>query len=114
MVVSLCSYLFAFCRLRNVPARGILYHLYPSLIIIFIAQPLAILIAGSHYSFMQVDASCLIDDQSWLNQARRNDSDTGGLRAKRAKNLRPRPLDRWKTPLFYKLHNLVDKQMMIF
>ena len=50
-------------------------------------------------------------------QARRNDFDIegGGLRAKRTKLFsRPRPFDRWKTPLFYKLHNLIDKQMMIF
>ena len=47
-------------------------------------------------------------------QARRNDFDIGWLRAERGEKLIPRPLDRWKTPLFYILHYLIDKQMKIF
>ena len=47
-------------------------------------------------------------------QARRNDFDIG--RAASEMFLRPRTLGRWKTPLFYKLHNLNDKHiyMMMF
>ena len=35
----------------------------------------------------------------------------GGLRATKIETT---PLDRWKPPLFCNLHNLIDKEMMIF
>ena len=50
-----------------------------------------------------------------MYQACRNDFNIGGAASEASGNfLRPRPFDRWKMPLLYKLHNLIDNEMMIF
>ena len=51
----------------------------------------------------------------WYCGAASEASKTGGPGAHPLENLlKPRPFDRWKTPLLYKLHYLLHKQIMIF